>query len=413
MRILLYTGKGGVGKTTIAAGTAALLARRGKRVLIMSADQAHSLGDVFSAPVSGTGQSRDGADGAEGPDAPAGDFLLEGEVKNIAPGLDALELNPGLESRKAWGSMKDYLRQIISDKANGGLAAEEAILFPGLEELFSLLKILEIYDENRYDVLIVDCAPTGETLSLLRYPERLCVLSDSILPSIRSMNRALGGLISRKTTVPKPRDEVFAEFESLVKRLNRLREILTDRRQCSVRIVTTPERIVLEEARRSFAWLQAYDFGVDAVYMNRLLPGAALEGYFGAFGKVQEESLGLMRAAFPGRKQFSLELWSGELRGLPLLTEAAELLYGKEDPAEVWCEAQAFRMEDEAGTRKFILQLPHVREDEIEVRQDGTDLILTVRNEVRMFHLPDRVSRRYVSGWSLDGDELCIRMDYD
>ena len=201
MRILLYTGKGGVGKTTIAAGTAALLARRGKRVLIMSADQAHSLGDVFSAPASGMGQSREGA---EGPDGPDGDFLLEGETANIAPGLDALELNPGLESRKAWGSMKDYLRQIISDKANGGLAAEEAILFPGLEELFSLLKILEIYDENCYDVLVVDCAPTGETLSLLRYPERLCVLSDSILPSIRSMNRAFGGLISRKTTVPKP-----------------------------------------------------------------------------------------------------------------------------------------------------------------------------------------------------------------
>ena len=279
MRILFYTGKGGVGKTSIAAATAVSLAHRGKKVMIMSTDQAHSLGDVFECP-------------------------LDGSAKRVTEGLDALELDPGAEGRKAWGNLKDYLRQIISDKANGGLAAEEALLFPGLEELFSLLKILEICDEDAYDVLIVDCAPTGETLSLLRYPERLCVLSDSILPSIRSMNRAFGGLISRKTTVPKPRDEVFAEFERLVKQLNRLQEILRDRQRVSLRIVATPERIVLEEARRSYSWLQAFDFGVDAVFINRILPAEALKGYFEAWIPLQEKSLQLARESFPARGSF-------------------------------------------------------------------------------------------------------------
>ena len=388
MRILLYTGKGGVGKTSIAAATAVTLARRGKKVLVMSTDQAHSLGDAFECP-------------------------LDGSVKRVAENLDALELDPGAESRKAWGNLKDYLRQIISDKANGGLAAEEALLFPGLEELFSLLKILEICDGDAYDVLIVDCAPTGETLSLLRYPERLCVLSDSILPSIRTMNRAFGGLISRKTTVPKPSDEVFAEFERLVKQLSRLQEILRDRQRVSVRIVTTPERIVLEEARRSYSWLQAYDFGVDAVFINRIFPAEALEGYFEAWIPLQEESLRTARESFPGQRIFTLQLQPRELRGLPRLLEAAELLYGEEDPSGVWCTEAAFRMEDEMGTRKFIVHLPHLQKEDIGVAQDGSDLILTVRNETRRFHLPDRVSRRHASGWTYDGKELCIHMDYD
>ena len=388
MRILIYTGKGGVGKTSIAAATSIFLSGRGKRVMVMSTDQAHSLRDSLELPP-GRGMVR------------------------VMEGLDALEIDPLEEGRKAWASLKDYLRQIIASKANGGLAAEEAILFPGLEELFSLLKILEICDADAYDVLIVDCAPTGETLSLLRYPERLTVLADSVLPSVRSMNRAFGGLISRKTSVPKPRDEVFAEFESLVKRLARLREILADRQRTSVRIVTTPERIVLEEARRSYAFLQEFDFGVDAVYMNRIFPEEALLGYFGGFRKIQEESLRTARESFPGQRLFTLELRRAELKGIHELQEAAEQMYGMEDPSDVYCTEAAFRMEDEAGTRKFIIRLPHFAEEDIEVHQDGSDLILSVRNETRRFHLPDRVSRRYMSGWSYDGKELLIRMDYD
>ncbi len=388
MRILFYTGKGGTGKTSIAAATAVYLARRGKKVLIMSADQAHSLGDAFR-------------------------MSFRNGITPVEENLDALEVNPVEESRRAWGNLRDYLRQIIRDKADGGLAVDEALVFPGLEELFSLLRILEICDEDAYEALIVDCAPTGETLSLLRYPERLSVLADSILPQVRSMNRAFGGLISRKTTVPKPRDEVFAEFERLVKELSRLREILQDRQKTSIRIVASPERIVLDEARRSFSWLQLYDFGVDAAFMNRVFPEEALRGYFDAWIPVQEESLRIFRESFPDRKLFFLELKDRELRGADLLSEAAESMYGEEDPLRIYCAEEAFRMEDEMGTRKFIVRLPHMEEEDIEVLKDQSDLILRLRNETRRFHLPDRLSRRYVSGWTYDGKELCIRMDYD
>ena len=191
MRIILFTGKGGVGKTCIAAATAVRTAEEGYRTLVMSTDQAHSLSDCF-------------------------EMKLGGEITPVAPGLDALEVDMAKESRRAWGNLKEYLRQIIAEKARGGIAAEEALLFPGLEELSSLLRILELCEEGgdpQYDVLIVDCAPTGETLSLLRYPEQLAVLTDKILPMLRSITSAFGNLITRATSVPKPRDAVFAELD--------------------------------------------------------------------------------------------------------------------------------------------------------------------------------------------------------
>ena len=253
MRIILYTGKGGVGKTCIAAATAVRAAALGYRTLVMSTDQAHSLADCFERP-------------------------LNGEITAVAPGLDALEVDMARESLRHYGKLKEYLRQIISEKAQGGIAAEEALLFPGLEELSSLLRILELCEEDNYDVLVVDCAPTGETLSLLRYPEQLAVLTDKVLPMLRSITSAFGNLISRATTVPKPRDAVFTELDLLVKRLCVLRTILCDRKKTSLRIVMTPERIVIDEAARSYMWLCAFDFGVDAVFVNRIWPDEALSG---------------------------------------------------------------------------------------------------------------------------------------
>jgi len=388
VRILIYTGKGGVGKTSIAAATALHLARAGKRVLVMSTDQAHSLGDCLDTPLFG---------------APTA----------ILPGLEALEIDPSQESRRAWGNLQDYLKEIISEKANGGMAAEEAILFPGLEELFSLLRILDACEKGIYDVIIVDCAPTGETLSLLRYPERLSVLADQLLPAVRTFNNALGSLISRKTTVPKPRDAVFAEFDKLVKRLNELQKILRNRDITSLRIVTTPERIVLEEARRSYTWIQVYDFSVDAVYINKIYPQEALSGYFEEWIGLQEESLKLAGESFAPQQLFHLPLQPEEIRGLKSLDAVGQQLYADTDPAAIFCREQAFRIEEKNGTRIFVVHLPYARTEELSVSKQDGDLILTFRNETRRFHLPDKLSRRTLTGWTFENGELRIRMDYD
>ena len=389
MRILIYTGKGGVGKTSIAASTAVKIAKTGKRVLVMSTDQAHSLGDSLCLEL-GT------------------------EPGEVFPGLDAMEIDPTRESRRAWGTLQDYLRQIIAQKANGGIEADEVLLFPGLEELCSLIRILDLYEEGNYDVLVVDCAPTGETLSLLRYPERLSVLADRLLPMVRGVTSIFGGLISRKTTVPKPRDMVFAEFDSLVKRLNALQKILRDRSVTSMRIVTTPERIVLEEARRSFTWINEYDFGVDAVCINKIYPEEAMKGYFEGWQQMQRESLLLAAQSFPGRKHFLLLLQDAEIRGIPALEKAADELYGEDDPAEIFCREEAFRMEYDlrTGIRSLIISLPYADVEEIRTEKEGDDLILFVRNEVRRLRLPDILCRRDLDGQTFENGELTIRFGY-
>ncbi len=388
MRILIYTGKGGVGKTSISAATALCLSKKGKKVLIMSTDQAHSLGDSF-------------------------DLSLGHEPEQISPNLCALEIDPVFESEKAWGNLRDYLRQIIRNRANDGMDADEVLLFPGLDELFSLLRILDEAESGNYDVIIVDCAPTGETLSLLRYPERLSYLADRLLSPVRSFTKTFGGLVSRRTSVPRPRDEVFAEFDRLVKRLTRLRKILSDRDTTSLRLVMTPERIVFEEARRSYAWINAFDYGIDGVYINKIYPDEALKGYFSGWTKMQEDVLKKAEVSFGKSRIFRLLLQSEEVRGFSMLDLISERLYAGEDPSEIFCTEEVFRMEDEGGVRNLVIFLPNIKEEDILISQEGENLQLVIKNEMRVFHLPDEVNRRKMTGWTYEGHELRIKFEHE
>ncbi len=387
MRILMYTGKGGVGKTGIAAATAVRTAALGYRTIIMSTDQAHSLGDVFEKKI--------GADPVR-----------------ITDNLDALEIDPAVESDRAWGSLKGYLRQIMEEKSGASLAAEEALVFPGLEELSSLLRILDLSESDACDVLVVDCSPTGETLSLLRYPEQLRVLTDKVLPMVRSVTSALGGLISRATTVPKPRDAVFAELDAVVKRLHTLQKILCDRQKTSLRIVMTPESIVVREAQRCYAWLSAFDFGVDAVFVNRIYPEEAMEGYFGGWAASQEKNIALIRESFPAQEQFYLLLQERELRGLPILESVAAQLYdgSRRDPSVVFCADQSYVTERnlEDGSWVMTVHLPYMRAADLSVTKQGDDLILGVRNERRRFRLTEQLSRRNLKAWTYENGCLQI-----
>ena len=395
MRILVFTGKGGVGKTGIAAATAVKTASLGYRTMVMSTDQAHSLADAFERRIG------------------ALPVRIADNTGAAADNLDALEVDPAVESERTWGSLKGYLRQSIEEKSGAGLASEEALIFPGLEELSSLLRILDFTDSGLYDVIIVDCAPTGETLSLLRYPEQLRVLTDKVLPMVRSFNSALGGLISRATTVPKPRDAVFAELDALSGRLGELQKILCDRQKTSLRIVMTPESIVVDEAQRCYAWLNAFDFGVDAVYVNRIYPQEAMKGYFAGWEKIQEKSLRRIEESFADQEIFRLLLQDRELRGMDVLTDAGEQLYsgpGRKDPAAVFCTEQSYRIERnlEDGSWVMTVKLPYMTADDLSVTKEESDLILGVRNETRRFRLIDQCSRRQLAGWKYEDGQLVI-----
>ena len=388
MRILFYTGKGGVGKTSIAAATALFLANLGQKVILMSTDQAHSLGDVL-------------------------DTKLDGEINQISQNLDVVEIDTIEESQRVWKNLQDYLKQIISEKSNNGIEIEEALLFPGLEEVFSLLKILDLYENDKYDVMIIGCAPTGQSLSMLTYSEKLNMLADTVLPMVQSINSIFGSAISKKTSVPKPRDVVFEEFKNLAKRLSSLYDIFHNRNTTSIRIVTTPEQIVLEEARRNYTWLQLYDFNVDAVYMNRLYPKEVMEGYFEGWENIQNDNIRLAKESFSLQKLFKLELQSEEIHGRKSLEKIGKLLYKDVNPAEIFCQTEAFKMEDINGTRILIINLPFAKAESISVTKEKNDIIISLLNETRRFHLPDKLRTRNISTYSFEKGELRISMDYE
>lgn len=377
MRIIFYTGKGGVGKTSVAAATACKLADQGKKVLVMSTDQAHSLGDSFGKK-------------------------LTGEPLQLKENLYAMEIDAVSESEKAWGKLRGYLKELLVSHAQNGLEAEELLVFPGLEELFSLFKILDLYEGKAQcaslDLLIIDCAPTGETLSLLKFPEQFGNLLRTLLPVKRTMAKVAGPAVEKVAKIPMPKDDVFEELTHLVDKLERLQLLMNDRAVVSLRIVTTPEKIVLREAKHNFTCLHLYGYQVDAIIVNRIYPQHALEGYFQAWISQQEESMRELKESFGEIPLLTLELQDHELQGIEALTEAAGLLYGDKDPMDIFFSDCLIKTEKQNGGILLKLSLPFAEKEEIDLEASGTELMITVKNERRRFMIPDMLKGKEVAG---------------
>jgi len=382
MRVIIYTGKGGVGKTSMAAATACKIAKNGKKVLVMSTDQAHSLGDSF-------------------------DRKIDKKPTQLAENLYAMEIDTVYESEKSWGNLKDYFKQLLTMKGGNGIEAEELLVFPGLEELFSMFKILEVYESGDYDTVIVDCAPTGETLALLKYPERLSGMIKRVLPAKRAGVKSLGPVVEKVMKIPMPKDNVFDDIEYLMDKMQRLQDLMLNKEVVSLRVVTTPEKIVMSEAKRNFTCLYLYHYNVDAIIVNHIYPAKAMEGYFNKWIKLQEDALQEIKESFSEVPRFYVELQEQELRTLDVLRKVGDSIFEEIDPDDVLFKKEIYSIDNEEKCLK--IYLPFADKEELGLEQDKNELIVSVKNESRKFPIPIVFAEKEITGAKFKDGYLHIK----
>jgi arsenite-transporting ATPase len=383
VRILLFTGKGGVGKSTVAAATAALAAAAGQRTLVLSTDAAHSLADAFGVTV-----------GAE--------------PEEVAPDLFVHQVDAQLRFEQSWAEIQGYLLRLLEVAGVDPVAAEELTVIPGAEEVLALLELRHHALSDEWDVIVVDCAPTAETLRLLALPEALGWYMSRVFPVERRVVKALRPVLTRAAGVPMPEDDVFAAVERLHAELDQVRALLTGR-EASVRLVLTPEQVVLAEARRSFTTLSLFGYRVDGVVANRVFPSGDADPWRAGWVAAQAEVLDQVTDSFG-----DLEVWRSEYRasepvGLAALTDVGRQVYGDSDPLAVPAAREPFRITRTSDGAVLRLRLPFVGRGEVDLARDGDDLVVTVASYRRLLTLPTGLARHRVAGARVDGGELQVR----
>jgi arsenite-transporting ATPase len=384
MRLVLYTGKGGVGKTTTAAATAACAAERGRRVLVASADAAHSLGDVLGEGLGPTPRA-------------------------VAANLDAVEVDARAETERHWGSIRDYLAQLFRHQGIEDIVADELALLPGAEELTTLLAVESWAREGGYDLVVVDCAPTGSALRLLTLPE----MARAGLRLVLRVQRALASVVTPVAQsvlgVPLPGSAVFRDAEQLIyKRLRGLRELVGSP-QASVRLVVTPERMVIDEALRARTDLALFEVACDAVVMNRLLPeDAAGEVWFQGWARLQTERLAEVEARFAPLPVLRGALQEDEVIGVARLARHGAGLFAGREPDALLCRGRGLRfVRTKAGVRAT-LPLPDARAEDLDVAKLEGEIVITTSGQRRALPLPRHVAPLALARARLDAGTLTL-----
>lgn len=350
----------------------------------MSSDPAHSLGDALGVALSDSW-------------SPIGDNLT------------ARELNTARRLDDQWNEIRDYLVSVFEWAGLASLEAEELAVVPGLDELFALSDIATVADEGIADVLVVDCAPTAETLRLLAFPEVITRAMETVFPVGRRLNRLLGPLVTRLSDAPALSDGVFDATERLGRRFEGVRELLSDSETTSVRIVTTAERMVVAETTRMFTYLCLYGIPVDAVIANRVLPSEAASGWSAEWVSVQERGLAALAEAFEPPRLLRAPLSRTEIIGPDALADLAAVLYGTSDPAGVFTPTVPLRLRsDPAGGAVLELDVPFVDRSTVDVAVSRYDLVVTIGSQRRAIRLPDSLADADVVSAHLDRGCLTV-----
>lgn len=383
MRIILFTGKGGVGKTTISAATAVCCALRGYRTLVISTDAAHSLSDSFELPLTNTPQE-------------------------IIPNLFGQEINAQEQVEKRWGEIKDYLTAFFSSQGIDSIEAEELSVFPGMEELFSLMEIRHYHRTQEFDVVVVDCAPTGDTLRLLSAPEITDWYLKHIFPIGRTAAKAVRPVASRVLPFPFPEDAVFEAIKNLSLQLAEMKEILEDTERATIRLIVNPEKMVIKEAQRAYMFFSLFGYAVDLVMVNRLLPPQVEDIYFRRWKELQQEYLKLVEESFHPVPIIPLPLYPKEVVGLQALEEVGRALYGEKDPAAVFCQRKPMEIEKSDGVYALSLALPFAEKKDVSLFQKGEELFIRVGSFKRNILIPRLLLGREIKGARMEGKKLRI-----
>lgn len=383
MRVILFTGKGGVGKTTVAAATAARVAERGYRTLVMSTDAAHSLGDALERPV-----GRD--------------------VVRIAPHLWAQEVDSLYQLEKYWGVLKRYMVALLHSRGLEDVVADELANLPGMEEIASLMELRQHVEGKRYDVIVIDCAPTGETMQLLSFPEMARWWLNKLFPIQRRVARVLHPVVQPLVDIPLPTDDVFLAARDLILDVEGIKDILADVAMTSIRLVLNPEKMVIREAQRAFTYFSLFGYPTDLIVVNRVFPEAAADGYFAAWRETQAQHLRLVEEAFSPLPIRRVPYYDREATGLRMLARVAADLYETDDPAKRFYTGTPQKIEKRKDEYLLTLQLPFVAKAEVELFQGNGDLTVRVGGYKRNVILPRTLAGLEAQGAKLRDQALVI-----
>ncbi|MCJ2542228.1 TRC40/GET3/ArsA family transport-energizing ATPase [Thermostichus vulcanus] len=386
-RIILMTGKGGVGKTSMAAATGWRCAEIGLKTLVLSTDPAHSLADSFDQPL--------GHDPIE-----------------VKPNLWGAELDALNELELNWGSVKTYITQVLQARGLDGVQAQELAILPGMDEIFSLVRVNRHYDEDDFDVLIIDSAPTGTALRLLSLPDVSGWYMRKFYKPLQGLAQMLRPIaepiVKGLTGIPLPDNRVLDAPYEFYEKIERLERILTDNRITSVRLVTNPEKMVIKESLRAHAYLSLYGVATDLVVANRILPDTVVDPYFATWKAAQQKYRREIHENFAPLPVFEIPLYSEELVGWEALARLKKDLWGDRNPAEVLYAEQTMNVVTDNGQYRLDLYLPGIPKEQVELSKTGDELNIRIGNHRRNLVLPQTLAAMNPARAKMEEDYLRI-----
>jgi arsenite-transporting ATPase len=383
-RILLFTGKGGVGKTTITAATALRAAELGHKTLVMSTDPAHSLADAL-------------------------DYSLGPEPTEILPNLYGQELDIYYSIRKYWSNMRELILSIFKWQGINKALAEEIAVLPGMEETSAFLWLEHFYHTGQYDLIVIDSAPTGETLKHLTFPQVSQWWVTRAIPVRKIAGQSISSVVSKVTRLPI--DKALKELETFYNKLLSIQKIMSTPQTSSIRLVLNPERMVIQEALRAYTYLQLYGYPVDAVMVNRILPQESAQAGFGEYLTAQQSHLEEIEESFAPLPIFRVQHQGHEVFGIKRLQTIARQLYQDKDPRQIFYRKSPYHFIEQQRGYLLSIHLPFLEDEEVTVNQKGDELIVQAKNRRRNLFLPKFLTYYQVTHSQMLDSRLLVRFE--